>query len=448
MKAKVKTFPQGAHIYELKGDTAAKNIVDTSPPEEVVIPLQQHIGAPCKPLIEKGDHVKIGQKIGASDSFVSAPVHASISGQVTAIEPRKTSLGRKVLSVVIKANGQQDFAGELKGFGDDLPDGGQIISLIREAGIVGMGGAAFPTHVKLSPPEGKEIDRVIVNGCECEPYLTGDHRLMLENSEDIIFGLIAIMKALGVKKGFIGIEENKMDAIISMKDASSPNQNIEVIPLKTKYPQGAEKMLIKAIVNREVPSGGLPLDVGVVVINTGTAKAVTDAISNGIPLVERIVTVTGSNIKNPGNLRVRIGTSFRHLIAECGGLNEESGKIIMGGPMMGKTQHTLDIPVMKGTSGIVLLTGDEAAAAEPGPCIRCARCVDVCPVNLVPIGLANCSEYEKFGDLESLHVLDCIECGSCSYICPAKRPLLHWIRLGKAKIAAMRAAARNSTSSK
>lgn len=441
MKAKIKTFPQGARIGEFKSDTATKDIIDAAPPEEVVIPLQQHIGAPCKPLLGKGEHVKIGQKIGDSDSFVSAPVHASISGEVTAIEPRKTPLGQKVLSVVIESNGKHEIASELESFGDELPDSKQLIKIIREAGIVGMGGAAFPTHVKLSPPEGAKIDSVIINGCECEPYLTGDHRLMLENPGDILHGLRAIMKALGVRNGYIGIEDNKPDAINSMEKAASGNEDIKVIPLESKYPQGAEKMLIKAILNRKVPSGKLPLDVGVVVNNIGTTKAIADAVSKGMTLIERIVTISGSNIKNTGNYRVRLGTSFLHLINESGGLKEESGKVIMGGPMMGKTQHNLDIPVMKGTSGIVLLTEAEAAVPEPGPCIRCARCVDVCPLGLLPAVLANCSEREKLAEIEELHITDCIECGSCSYVCPAKRPLVHWIRLGKAKVAAERAKA-------
>ncbi len=314
----------------------------------------------------------------------------------------------------------------------------EIINIIKESGIVGMGGAAFPTHVKLSPPPGKVVDTIILNGAECEPYLTSDHRLMMERPEDVLYGLRVFMKALNVEKGFIAIENNKPDALEAVYNVGKGIEGIEVVAVKTKYPQGAEKQLINACTGREVPSGGLPADAGVVVNNVGTAAAVASAVKKGMPLIERIVTVTGNGIKNPKNLLVRIGTSFKDVIDECGGFNGTPGKVIAGGPMMGIAQYSVDIPVIKGTSGILVLTEEEAELPEMSNCIRCGKCVEVCPINLMPVNISNYALLDKFDQAESANALDCIECGACSFICPAKRPLVDSIRVAKREILAKR----------
>jgi len=394
--------------------------------------MQQHIGAPCEPLVKKGDQVGVGQKIGDADAFVSAPVHSSVSGKVVAIEPYPHPLRRQVLSVVIEAD-KDDQRFEPKGPNDWFelsPD--QIRQKIREAGLVGLGGAAFPTHVKLSPPKGKPIDTVIINGCECEPYLTCDHRLMLEQPGEIVEGARIILKAVKATKAYIGIESNKPDAIALMRKTAEPD--IEVVVLKCKYPQGAEKQLIKAILDREVPSGGLPFDVGVLVQNVGTTRAIRDAVVEDKPLIERVITVTGSGIRYPANLRVRIGTLLSDLIEECGGVMNNPSKVIMGGPMMGLAQFTLDVPVIKGTSGVLVLSHEEAMLEEPKACISCAKCVDGCPAYLLPALLGKYAEKGRFEDCERYGVMDCIECGVCSYICPARRPLVQLIKLAKAEI--------------
>lgn len=432
-------FKGGVHP-EYRKELTASLAINTAPvPQKVIIPLQQHIGAPCEPLVEVGDPVKAGQKIGQSESFVSAPVHASISGQVAAIGPYNHPLGRKVAAVTIESDGRDEWDERISPVEnpDDLsPD--ELRKLIREAGIVGMGGATFPAHVKLSPPDGKIIDTVIINGAECEPYLTADHRLMLEEPDKIVFGLEVIMKVLGAGRGIIGIEDNKPDAVRVMKQAAEGRSDISIVPLKTKYPQGAEKMLIQVTTRRRVPSGGLPLDVGVVNHNTGTAVAVADAVQKGKPLIERVVTVTGEGVRRPANLMVRVGTLVSELLDFCGGLKEETRKLVIGGPMMGLAQPTTDLPVIKGTSGIVALTAEDVELYESGSCIRCARCVEVCPVNLVPTFIAQAAEHELFNRAEKLHAADCIECGCCAYVCPARIPLTQWIRIGKAEVLAKR----------
>lgn len=436
---KVKTFKQGIHPAYNKELTAGKAIRKAKEPVEVVIPLRQHIGAPCEPLVRVGDLVKVGQKIGDSQSFVSAPVHASISGEVRGVREVEIGAGGRGLAVVIANDGQYTLHESVKPQGDVKSlAGNEIVTIIREAGIVGMGGAMFPTHVKLTLPAGKTVDTVILNGAECEPYLTIDHRVMLERPTDVVFGLKAIMKALSVKKGFIGVEDNKTDAIDALKKAVQNEPEIEVVALETKYPQGGEKMLITAVTGREVPSCGLPADVGCIVDNVATAVAIADAIQKGMPLIERPVTITGHGINEPMNLMVKIGASVSSLIEEAGGFKGNPGKVILGGPMMGPAAHSTDVPVMKGTSGILVLTAEQVEDFEPMPCIRCARCVDICPVFLMPITLANFAQHDMFSELEQYKVLDCIECGSCSYICPAKRPLLHYIRLGKAEVLAQR----------
>jgi len=407
------------------------------PPEKVVIPLHQHIGAPCEPLesIEVGAEVKKGQKIADSSGFVSAPIHASVSGKITAIGPYNHPLGRPVESITIESDGQDQWDENLKPPGNpDKLTPEEIQKIVREAGIVGLGGATFPAHVKLSPPKEKKIDVVVINGAECEPYLTADHRVMLEKPGEIVFGLKMMIKALGAEKGVIGIEDNKTDAIKVMEQAVSEEDNITVTSLHTKYPQGAEKMLIEVTTGRIVPAGGLPLDVGVVNHNVGTAVAITDAVREGKPLIERVLTVTGSGINRPANLLVRAGTLVSEVIELCGGLKENTLKLIIGGPMMGIAQPSPDLPVIKGTSGILALTDEDVYLAESSPCIRCAKCVDACPMHLMPTTIAQAAEHELYKRAEKLYAMDCFECGCCAYICPSKIPLVQWIRIAKAEI--------------
>ena len=432
-------FRGGVHPEYRKELTASLAITAVPIPEKVVIPLQQHIGAPCEPLVEVGDSVKKGQKIGQSESFVSAPVHASISGRVTAIGPYNHPLGHKVEAITIESDGLDEWDEQirpLENLEERSPE--ELLGAIREAGIVGMGGATFPAHVKLSPPEGKAIDTVIINGAECEPYLTADHRLMLEEPENVVLGLELAMKVLGAGKGIIGIEDNKPDAIRIMRQVVGGKPDLSVVPLKTKYPQGAEKMLIQVTTRRQVPSGGLPLEVGVVNHNTGTAAAIAETVLTGRPLIERVVTVTGEGIRRPANLKVRVGMLVSELLELCGGLEEETRKLIVGGPMMGLAQPTADLPVIKGTSGIVALTAEEVELYESGTCIRCGRCIECCPINLVPTFIAQAAEHGQFDRAEKLHAADCIECGCCAYVCPARIPLTQWIRIAKAEVLARR----------
>jgi len=431
----------GVHPEDQKQFTSSLAIEKMPLPEKVVIPMQQHIGAPCELLadvekIEKGAEIRTGQKLGDNKGFVSAPVHSSISGTVVDIGQHSHPLGVKINAVTIESDGMDQWDDNIKPNPDlDKLSPEDIRKIVREAGIVGLGGATFPAHVKLSPPEDKPIDLVIINGSECEPYLTADHRVMLEKTEEIVFGLKAMIKALGADRGIIGIEDNKPDAIKVMEDAVAGEQNIQVISLHTKYPQGAEKMLIYATTGRVVPAeGALPLEVGVVNHNVGTAVAITQAIRQGKPLVERTLTVTGSGIKEPKNLQVRIGTLVSDVIEYCGGMSESTVKLVVGGPMMGLAQPTPDIPVIKGTSGILALTDEDVHLVESSPCIRCAKCVDSCPVQLLPTTIAQVTEFGDYKKAEQLNALDCFECGCCSYVCPSKIPLTQWIRIAKAEI--------------
>lgn len=437
MKNVIKKFAGGIHPSYRKNKTVRKPIKLSGLPDRIIVPLSQHIGAPASPIVKVGDLVKTGQKIGESNGFVSLPVHSSISGKVVAIQPCPHPLGQEVNSIIIESDGK-DALDETVRTGGDISTltSGQIIEIIREAGIAGMGGATFPAHVKLSPPEGKQIDTFILNCAECEPYLTCDHRLIIERTDDVIYGMKALMKALKVEKGYIGIEDNKPDAINFLKDKLRDETGIAVTVLETKYPQGAEKQLIKVITGREVPSGGLPLDIGVVVNNVGTAVAVADAIKRGLPLIKRVITVTGNGILEPSNLEVKIGTPFKDVIDQCGGFTDSPGKVIMGGPLMGIAQYTLEVPVIKGTSGILVFKEDELKLKEPQPCIKCARCVDACPMVLLPLYLGAYAEKEIWEKCEEFFILDCIECGCCTYVCPAGRPLAQAIKLAKAEITA------------
>lgn len=433
----LKTFPKGGvHPPENKISTGIP--IEIMPvPEQVIIPINQHLGAPAEPVVEKGDTVKAGQIIARSKGFVSANIHSSVSGKVLKVDRAMDASGYKQTCVVVNVEGDEwidsvdrsdNLIREIKLTGDE------IIKKCSENGIVGMGGATFPTHVKLSIPPGKKCEVLIINGVECEPYLTSDHRLMLEKTEELLTGTSLLMKALGVEKAMVGIEDNKKDAIEKLKSKAGEYDGISVHALKVKYPQGAEKQLIKALINREVPSGGLPVDVGTVVHNVGTAYAMYEAVQKNKPLVERVVTVTGRDMEKPVNLLTRIGTPIGKLIEYAGGLPGSTAKVVNGGPMMGKALASLDIPVTKGTSGIILIRETESQRRESGPCIRCSKCISACPMGLEPYLLMTVTEKELYERAEKDRIMDCMECGSCSYICPANRPLLDYIRLGKANV--------------
>jgi electron transport complex protein RnfC len=436
---KLRTFAGGVHPFDGKKFTEKKSIEKLPLPKQVSIPLQQHIGAPTLPLVEKGTEVAAGQKLAEANGYISVPVHASISGKVKGIEEIDHPVAGRGKAVIIEGDGNDRWIDSIQ-YDDryfDLPVN-DLRNRIKEAGLAGMGGATFPTHVKLTPPSGKIIDTAILNGVECEPYLTSDHRLMLEHPEEILNGFRIIMKILGVKRGIIGIESNKKDAIALMRKLVSTNKEFEVVSLPVKYPQGAEKQLIKATLNREVPSGGLPMDIGVVVQNVGTAKAVFEAVAYRRPLTQRVVTVTGPGIKEPKNVLVPVGTPFQNVIDFCGGLTDKASKIVMGGPMMGITQPNLAVPVLKGTSGILILEDKQAHLASEEPCINCGRCVAVCPSYLLPTNLQRLVMNDRIELAEQLHIMDCIECGSCSYICPANRYLVQSIRHGKRQVIQLR----------
>ncbi|NMA95751.1 MAG: electron transport complex subunit RsxC [Clostridiales bacterium] len=434
MRSSVLSFIGGIHPSPRKGLTDKKEIEVLKPPKFVTIPLLQHIGDPCEPLVKKGDAVKRGQKIGEPKGFIGAPIHSSVSGVVKSIETLPHPTSGKSMAVVIENDGKYENHNSISEKNVDILSKEEIIETIKEAGIVGMGGAECPTHVKLTIPPESTVDTIILNGAECEPYLTSDHRLMLERADDIIYGLRVIMKTLEVKKAYIGIEDNKLDAIKTMEGAAFGHAGIEIITLKTKYPQGAEKQLIDAITGREVPSGGLPRDIGVVVNNIGTAAAISNAIRRGMPLIERVITVTGKGISEPKNLLVPIGTQYSYIVEQCGGLKDDVKKVICGGPMMGVAQYTLDVPVIKGTTGIIFLTSDDVQVNRERACIRCAKCVEACPVYLMPLMINAYSRQQDYETCDKLNAIDCIECGACSYVCPSKIPLLQNIRTAKYEI--------------
>lgn len=429
----IKTFRGGVHPLEYKDLTENLAFEVMPNPKEVIIPIKQHIGKDSKPLVKKKDEVKAGQIIAEPDGFISSPIHSSVNGIVVNLHKENNASGFPVEAISIKPNEESEVLRMIPLNPKEItPE--EIRERVREAGIVGQGGAAFPTFVKLTPPKDNVIDYVIINGAECEPYLTRDYRYMLERPKEIINGLKLIMKALGVAKGAIGIEDNKPEAIEVMKHISADDENISVEVVKTKYPQGAEKMLIKAITGREVPPGKLPLDCGVVIQNIGTAIAISDAVIKGEAQITAALTVSGLGIVNPKNLIVKVGTPLKEIIEYCGGVTDKARKVIVGGPMMGTAQFDFSAPVMKATSGILVLTDEEINEHEQTACLRCGKCVEACPLNLVPTKLARYSQLEKWEEAELFDITTCMECGTCTFTCPANIPLVQWIRLGKQKV--------------
>jgi electron transport complex protein RnfC len=426
-------FYGGVHPSPRKNLTSDASLKRVFVPKRVVLPLSQHTGSPAESIVKAGDQVKVSSEIAKAAGFVSSPVHASIGGKVTKIAYSPTPASNRALSVFIESQGDEDRDFKARERRD--PDGlsaEDLISIIKDAGIVGLGGAAFPTHVKLSPPKNKPVDTVILNGAECEPYLTCDQRLMIENPGEILRGLEIILKILNAKNAYIAIEDNKQSAIYTIEKALP--KNVKLAVLRTKYPQGAEKQIIKSILNRTVPAGGLPMDVGCVVQNVQTAYAIYEAVYSGKPLIERAVTLTGSCLKEPVNMRVRIGTVLKDLVDFIGGFKKEPKKIIMGGPMMGLAQYTMDVPIVKGTSGVLFLSEDEVLHTKESVCIRCGKCIEACPMQLAPTTLMYRVKREFFGEAKDLGIASCFECGACAYECPAKIPLLDYMKYGKARI--------------
>jgi len=429
----MRTFHGGVHPTEEKHVTENTAFELYQPKSQIILPLTQHLGKQAKPKVKKGSVVVQGELIAEADGFISAPIHSSVCGTVASIGKLDTVTGFPKDSIVITPNGQSENV-PLPPLDPETITPDEIRVRVAEAGIVGQGGAAFPTSVKLTPPKDKVIEMVILNGCECEPYLTRDYRFMLERPDAVISGLKLIMKALHVKKGIIGIEDNKPKAAEALKSHLKENDCIKILVLKTKYPQGAEKMLIKAATGKEVPVGKLPLDVGIVIQNVGTAVSIYDAVVKGEPLITAALTVSGKGIKNPKNLIVPVGTPIMDVLDFCGGVTEDAAKVIVGGPMMGVAQFNFSAPVMKATSGIVVLTKKEVDEKDETPCLRCGQCVETCPLGLMPTKLARYTQLEKYEEADDIGITVCMECGTCAFTCPANIPLVQWIRLGKQKV--------------
>lgn len=440
----LKTFSKGG-VHPEENKISHDSPIQVQPiPKTVSILLGQHIGKPASPVVSRGDEVKVGTLIAQADGFVSANIHSSVSGKVKKIETILDASGYQKPCITIQCDGEDTWEVTIDRTPEIVRDiklsSEEIIQRIAECGIVGMGGATFPTNVKLMPPKDATPECVIINGAECEPYLTADHRTMLERGEEVLIGLQILMKSVGVTKGYVAIENNKRDAIEKLTQLASTMPGIEIVPMKVKYPQGGEKQLIDTVLKRRVASGKLPVTEGAIVQNVGTALAVYEAVQKHKPLVERVVTVTGKAVKNPCNLLVRIGTPLSELIETAGGMPRSTAKLVSGGPMMGKAVYSDEIPVAKGTSGVLMLLDEDTKRRPMRNCIRCAKCVGACPMGLNPAFLMRDTVYKDWEALESNHVYDCIECGSCSFICPANRPLLDHIRIGKGRVMAIRRA--------
>lgn len=435
----LKTFPKGG-IHPPDNKFSENAAIEAVVPDEgtvVSIPVSQHIGAPAQVVVKKGDEVKVGTLIAKSGGFISANIHSSVSGKVQKIDAVMDSSGYKRQAVLISVYGDvwEEGIDRSKDIRRDISvTREEIVTKVGEAGIVGLGGATFPSHVKLMPPKGTKAEVLVVNGVECEPYLTSDHRLMLEHGEEMLIGIEILKKALGIQKAIIGIENNKKNAIDHLKKLASQFSGTEIQPLKVQYPQGGEKQLIKAATGREVPSGALPIAVGAVVQNVGTCFAVYEAIQKNKPLIERVITITGKSVSKPSNFLARVGMPLSSLLEKAGGMPEDTGKVISGGPMMGKSLNTVDVPMAKGSSGLLLLPSEESQRKDMKPCIRCAKCVSVCPMGLEPFLLMTTGQKRLWERAEDEDVMDCIECGSCSYTCPSDRPLLDYIRLSKGTV--------------
>lgn len=433
---KRKTFKGGAHPYDGKKMSRECPIEILNPGDTLVYPLSQHIGAMAKPLVKAGDRVLVGQKIAEKGGFISANIHSSVSGTIKAIEKRLVATGGMVDSIIVENDGMYEEAAPIFSGNPDELSKDEIIKIIEEAGIVGMGGAGFPTNVKLSPKNADIIDSIIVNGAECEPYLTSDYRRMVEQTDKLVKGLKIVLKIFPDAKGYFGIEDNKPEAIEALLKATENEDRIEVVPLKTKYPQGGERSMIYAVTGRKINSKMLPADVGCIVHNVDTIYAIYNAVYNGKPLIERIVTITGDAVSTPKNFQVRIGTSFRELIDASGGFTTEPEKIISGGPMMGFSFFNIDVPVVKGSSSLLAFIKDDVSHEEPSACIRCGRCAAACPEHLLPMKLAALAGQNEPEEFKKLGGMECVECGCCSYVCPAKRQVTQSVRSMKKLIIA------------
>lgn len=433
---KRKTFKGGAHPYDGKKMSRDCPIEILNPGDTLVYPLSQHIGAMAKPLVKAGDRVLVGQKIAEKGGFISANIHSSVSGTVKAIEKRLVATGGMVDSIIVENDGMYEEAAPIFSGNPDELSKDEIIKIIEEAGIVGMGGAGFPTNVKLSPKNADIIDSIIVNGAECEPYLTSDYRRMVEQTDKLVKGLKIVLKIFPDAKGYFGIEDNKPEAIEALLKATENEDRIEVVPLKTKYPQGGERSMIYAVTGRKINSKMLPADVGCIVHNVDTIYAIYNVVYNGKPLIERIVTITGDAVSTPKNFQVRIGTSFRELIDAAGGFTTEPEKIISGGPMMGFSFFNIDVPVVKGSSSLLAFIKDDVSHEEPSACIRCGRCAAACPEHLLPMKLAALAGQNEPEEFKKLGGMECVECGCCSYVCPAKRQVTQSVRSMKKLIIA------------
>lgn len=427
----------GVHPHDNKQYSVHQPITECPLPQKAIIPLVQHIGAPAQPVVEKGQKVKVGELIAKAGGFVSANIHSPFSGTITKIDSTLDAWGMRMPAIFMDVEGDEwlDNIDRTPALVRECQlEGKAIVDKIAEAGIVGLGGACFPTHVKLLPPPGKKAEVLIVNGVECEPYLTCDHQLMLEHGEEIIVGIQILMRALNIQKAIIGIEKNKPDAIKHMQDLASKVLGVEVKPLKLKYPQGGEKQLIDACIGRQVPSGALPIEVGAVVDNVATIYAVYEAVQKNKPLISRVMTVTGKSMTKPGNYSVRFGTPLSDVVALAGGVPEDTGKIIGGGPMMGRAMNNINMPANKRVSGLLFMPENESVRVEPENCIRCGKCVSACPMGLEPYLLSKQAQLQMWDEMEQHSVMDCIECGCCLYTCPSHQPLLDYIRMGKAKV--------------